>query len=603
MEPPVADARPVTTTHHGRDRRRRLRVAARQGRPGGPGLPRGRERLHPERTAHLPDLRQTIFDEIKARTQETDLSVPTRNRGYWYYGRTFEGREYGASCRVPVARRRRLGSPTARRGVRGRRTGPARRGAAARPQRARRGARLLLPGRRLDQPRRPPAGLLDRHDRRRALHRAGQGPAHRRAAGRRDRGHPRRRHLDPRRRDLYYTTVDETWRADKIWRHRLGTAQADDELVYHEQDGRFWVGVGRTRSDRFLMIAAGSKTTTEYRYLDADRPERGLPGLRAAAGGTGVRPRARRDRRRGRLPGAAQRTQAPTSSSAAAPVAPDPARGVAPADRATTRPCGWRTSTRSPATWSSTSAATGSPSCGSSSSGRTASATTTWSSSTRRSTPSAPAATRVRPSRAVRLGYTTMAMPSSVYDYDVRTRELTLLRRTPVLGGYDPADYEEHRLWATADDGERVPISIVARRGSREATAAGPARSRSCSTATAPTRSRWTRTSRSPGSRCSTAARRSRSRTCAAAARWAGAGTTTASCCQAEHLHRLRRLRPAPRRHGLDHARAADRRGRQRRRPADGRGRQPGAGGVRRHRGRGAVRRQPDHDARRQRCR
>ena len=69
----------------------------------------------------------------------------------------------------------------------------------------------------------------------------------------------------------------------------------------------------------------------------------------------------------------------------------------------------------------------------------------------------------------VRLGYTTMAVPSSIYDYDVRSRELTLLRRAPVLGGYDPDDYEEHRLWATAEDGERVPISIVCRRGAREA--------------------------------------------------------------------------------------------------------------------------------------
>ena len=78
----------------------------------------------------------------------------------------------------------------------------------------------------------------------------------------------------------------------------------------------------------------------------------------------------------------------------------------------------------------------------------------------------------------VRLGYTTMAVPSSVYDYDVRTRELTLLRRAPVLGGYDPADYEEHRLWATAEDGERVPISIVCRRGAARTPAAdrpGPA--------------------------------------------------------------------------------------------------------------------------------
>ena len=65
----------------------------------------------------------------------------------------------------------------------------------------------------------------------------------------------------------------------------------------------------------------------------------------------------------------------------------------------------------------------------------------------------------------VRLGYTTMAVPSSVYDYDVRSRELTLLRRTPVLGGYDPTDYEEHRIWAPAPDGEQVPLSVVARRG------------------------------------------------------------------------------------------------------------------------------------------
>ena len=53
----------------------------------------------------------------------------------------------------------------------------------------------------------------------------------------------------------------------------------------------------------------------------------------------------------------------------------------------------------------------------------------------------------------VRLGFTTMAVPSSVCDYDVRSRELTLLRRTPVLGDYDPTAFEEHRLWATAPDG------------------------------------------------------------------------------------------------------------------------------------------------------
>ena len=53
-------------------------------------------------TAHLEPLRQQIFDEIKARTKETDLSVPTRQRDWWYYARTYEGKQYRVQCRCPV---------------------------------------------------------------------------------------------------------------------------------------------------------------------------------------------------------------------------------------------------------------------------------------------------------------------------------------------------------------------------------------------------------------------------------------------------------------------------------------------------------------------
>src|SRR5690242_7811787 len=56
-------------------------------------------------TAPLAPLRQKIFDEIKARTKETDLSVPTRRGDWWYYGRSFEGKQYGVHCRCPVADR------------------------------------------------------------------------------------------------------------------------------------------------------------------------------------------------------------------------------------------------------------------------------------------------------------------------------------------------------------------------------------------------------------------------------------------------------------------------------------------------------------------
>ena len=148
-----------------------------------------------------------------------------------------------------------------------------------------------------------------------------------------------------------------------------------------------------------------------------------------------------------------------------------------------------------------------------------------------------------------------MAIPSSVYDYDVRTRDLTLLRRTPVLGGYDPADYEEHRLWATADDGERVPISIVAKRGAREDSGGG--------TRPVPILLYGYgayETSIDPYFSIARLSLLDRGAAFAIAhvrgggemgRRWYDDGKLLA---QAEHLHRLRRLRPAPRRDRLDHA-------------------------------------------------
>ena len=63
-------------------------------------------------TSHLEPLRARIFDEIRSRTQETDLSVPEAYRGWWYYSRTFEGKQYAAQCRVRVVDGRGRPSPT-----------------------------------------------------------------------------------------------------------------------------------------------------------------------------------------------------------------------------------------------------------------------------------------------------------------------------------------------------------------------------------------------------------------------------------------------------------------------------------------------------------
>ena len=281
---------------------------------------------------------------------------------------------------------------------------------------------------------------------------------------------------DPNGLDLYYSTVDETWRPDKIWRHRLGTAQADDELVHEEKDGRFWLGVGRSRTERFLVIAAGSKTTSEYHVLDTDRPELGFrcfaereEGIEyalehAVLGGRDaflvLHNASGPDFELGVAP------IEPTPREAWDPLIPhDPAVRLEDVDafaghlvvhqrsRGLTQLRILELDEQGTGddylvefdVETYTVGAAGNPSF---------------------------------EQPTVRLGYTSLAIPSSVYDYDVRSRQLTLLKRAPVLPSptgrdYDPADYEEHRLWATADDGAKVPISVVSRRGSREDSGGG----------------------------------------------------------------------------------------------------------------------------------
>ncbi|MGZ4445917.1 MAG: S9 family peptidase [Nocardioides sp.] len=470
VEPPVADRRPTTREIHGETRVDDYEWLREKDSPDVVALLEAENAYTQARTAHLADLRQTVFEEIKARTLETDLSVPTRNRGHWYYSRSFEGREYGASCRVPVTDPDDWTPPQ-----------PAADCAPGEP---------ALPGEEL---------LLDLNELAEgheffSLGGSSVSPDGHLLAYSTDVVGDERytvRVLDLRTRELlpdeiegviggatwdregvhlYYTTIDESWRADKIWRHRLGTAQAEDELVLHETDGRFWVGVGRTRTDRFLMIASGSKTTSEYRFLDADAPEAGfqvfsprVEGLEyslehAVLGGEDrflvMHNRTGPDFELGTAP------TAPTAPEQWAALVPhDPAVRLEDVD-----------------------AFAGHLVVHQRSEGLTQLRILELGDD-----PAAPVTddylvefdeevytvgsggnpTFAQPT--VRLGYTTMAVPSSVYDYDVRTRGLTLLRRSPVLGGYDPADYEEHRLWAPTEDGEQVPISIVCRRGARDA--------------------------------------------------------------------------------------------------------------------------------------
>ena len=417
------------------------------------------------RTAHLSGLREEIFNEIRSRTKETDLSVPARMGDYWYYGRSIEGKQYGVSCRSRVA------GPDDW-------TPPQPDADTDAP-----GEELLLDSNELAEGHDffslgaasvSPDGhllafstdtvgderfLLQVKDLRTGEVLPDQVPNTMHGAT-----------WDLAGTQLFYSTVDESWRPDKIWRHRLGTAVSEDVLVFHEPDERFWSSIGRSRSDRYLMIAVGSKTTTEYLVLEADNPTgefRVLAPRRqgveystehAVIGGEDCFLVIHND-------GAENFALAKAPVDATSHEQWDPLLEHDPAIRledvdafaghlvVSQRGDGITQLRVIPLTPEGlgdefligfdqpihTVRAGGNPEF-------------------------------AQPT--IRLGYTTMATPTAVYDFDVATRELTLLKETPVLGDFDPNRYEQHREWATAQDGTRVPISLVCLKGTpRDGTA------------------------------------------------------------------------------------------------------------------------------------
>ena len=72
---------------------------------------------------------------------------------------------------------------------------------------------------------------------------------------------------------LFYTKKDPvTLRSDKIYRHVMGTSEAEDVMIYHEEDETFNTYVYKTKSDQFLVIGSISTMTSEYRICNADQP-------------------------------------------------------------------------------------------------------------------------------------------------------------------------------------------------------------------------------------------------------------------------------------------------------------------------------------------
>ncbi len=247
---------------------------------------------------------------------------------------------------------------------------------------------------------------------------------------------------------FFYTRPDEAMRPHQVWRHRLGTAADADELVLEEPDERFFVHLGTTRDERFVVISADSKLTSEVWVIPAGEPH--------------ATPRSLLGRREG------HEYSLDHWNGRWVILTNDEAEDF----RVVTAPI------EDPGTW--TELVAHRP-------GRRVTAAEPfaghlvvheWDDARQRlrilfpdgrdqilDTGDAPAEVELGDNpeydtTLVRFTHQSLATPESTFDLDVVTGERTMLKQMPVLG-VDLTNYTSARTWATAADGTRVPVDIV----------------------------------------------------------------------------------------------------------------------------------------------
>jgi len=384
-------------------------------------------------TAPAAALRQKLYDEALSRIKQTDLSVPYRHRGWSWYSRTEEGKQYPISCRKRE-------SPEAPEEVVLDLNEIAKtekfvgRGAFEPSDDARflaytvdtTGFRLytlfvkdLSTGRLLP----------DRVERVNSVAWAAGGKT------------------------LFYVVEDAAKRPYRLYRHAVGTT-GPDALVYEETDERFTLRVSRSRDDRWLLVASDSHTQSEWRLIPAARPDE-APRV--------VAPREKDHEYDVEAAGdllyirtnAGCRDFRVVTASAASPGKASwkelvPCRdGVMVTGLDAFRnhlvvfervDAVSRFSVRDLATGETRRVEVPEP------------ISTVF-----------PEANPEYDAKAYRFLYQSFTTAPTVYSCDLATRALTVLKKTEVPGGYDPSRYRSERLWATASDGTKVPVSVVSR--------------------------------------------------------------------------------------------------------------------------------------------
>ncbi len=462
--PPSAPQRPHVISAHGDDRQDPWYWLRERDDPDVRAYLEAENAYTEAETARITPLRDGLFEEMKARIKETDMSVPLRRGPWWYYSRTEEGKAYPIHCRRPARGRHEL-PPASEPG----------------------GEEQVF----LDE------NVLAAGSDYFAVGTAAVSHDHRWLAFSTDLEGNEKYELHFRPLDaetalapetvpdvgyglawsawsefVFYVRLDEAQRPYQLWRHRLGTDPGADVLVHEEADRRFELGTGSTRDGVLVLISLHSTNTTEWMAIPTGAPlsapasllprregvEYAVDHLVPAAGGRGWFVALTNDGARDfRLLAAPDDTYGDPEAWREV-VAHRPGVRVEDVDafsRAIVLSERSEAETRvrvlplteGPDPFEGDVLSTGwivppveNPS-------------STWLGGNPEPDPP-----------ALRIGRTSLVTPTSVLQIGLEDRGETLLKQEPVLGGYDPSDYATSREWAPAPDGTMVPISVVHRR-------------------------------------------------------------------------------------------------------------------------------------------
>ena len=392
-----------------------------------------------EAMAPTEGLQEKIYEEIVGRIKKDDESVPVLDKGYWYYSRYEEGKEYPYSCRkkgsMEAAEEVMLDQPSMAEGhnylaIGGRSVSP--------------DNNLLVYGVDTISRRQYTLYIKDLA--------TGEVFADRipETTGGATWANDNK--------TLFYTKKDPlTLRSSQVYRHVLGTDVSEDVLVYEEKDETFSCGIGKTKSEAYLMIASYATVSTEYRFLDANDPngewkvlqprERDLE-YSVSHYGDDFYIVTNRNAKNFKL--------VKTSTDATTYEHWEDVLG----HRDDVLLEGIEIFNR----WLVVDERKN---------GLTQIRLIRWDGSEDKyipfNDPAYSAGVGANPdfnASRLRYGYTSMTTPSSVLEYDFDSGEITQLKQQEVLGGtFDPANYVSERLMVEARDGAMVPVSIVYRKG------------------------------------------------------------------------------------------------------------------------------------------